>query len=112
MSVYASVYYNNENNIYSLIFDNSGATYEEYRTLLNKSFDIQNVLFNVTTKVPHVTQTLPTVKVENVVDIELQNVFEEIFNRNAKKLPVYVHERPKKRPFVQYFLSLAVVYAG
>lgn len=47
-----------------------------------------------------------------VVICLLQNVFEEIFNRNAKKLPVYVHERPKKRPFVQYFLSLAVVYAG
>ncbi|MCQ3914916.1 MAG: hypothetical protein MJ201_04100 [Mycoplasmoidaceae bacterium] len=55
--------------------------------------NIQNVLFNITTKVPHVTETLPTVKVESesTTKIDLRKI--EQVNKNAQALPkFYVRE--------------------
>ncbi|MCQ3908077.1 MAG: hypothetical protein MJ200_00485 [Mycoplasmoidaceae bacterium] len=56
--------------------------------------NLQNVLFNVTTKVPHVTQTLPTVKVETqeiTKKVDLRSI--EKINKNADALPrFYVRE--------------------
>ncbi|MCQ3915293.1 MAG: hypothetical protein MJ195_00630 [Mycoplasmoidaceae bacterium] len=56
--------------------------------------NIQNLLFNVTTKVPHVTQTLPTVKVEveeTTKKVDLRSV--EKVNPHADAMPrFYIRE--------------------
>ncbi|MBQ0045405.1 MAG: hypothetical protein KBS35_00745, partial [Mycoplasma sp.] len=60
--------------------------------------NIQNVLFNITTKVPHVTETLPTVKVETqektTKKIDLRSV--EHVNKNAKALPKFYIQEYKR----------------
>ncbi|MCQ3907653.1 MAG: hypothetical protein MJ219_02705 [Mycoplasmoidaceae bacterium] len=56
--------------------------------------NIQNVLFNVTTAVPHVTETLPTMKIEpqpSAKKIDLRPINK--INKHASSLPrFYVRE--------------------
>ncbi|MCQ2956644.1 MAG: hypothetical protein MJ233_02050 [Mycoplasmoidaceae bacterium] len=65
---------------------------------------IQNVMFNITTKVPHVSETLPTVKVENVQPtkkIDLRTV--EQINPQARCIPKF-YMREYKRSFKIFIL--------
>ncbi len=74
----------------------------------------QNVLFNITTKVPHVVETLPTVKVQDLhvsKKIDLKKV-EEV-NPNAKSFPTF-YTREYKRSFriVIMWLIITAICAG
>lgn len=60
--------------------------------------NIQNVLFNVTTKVPHVAETLPTVKVETVSEKKKKVDFKSIekVNKNAQAIPKFYLKEYKR----------------
>ena len=62
--------------------------------------NIQNVLFNVTTAVPHVTETLPTMKVETQSSVKRKIDLRSIkrLNNNATSLPRF-YVREYKRSF-------------
>lgn len=74
----------------------------------------QNVLFNITTKVPHVVETLPTVKVEDVhvsKKIDLKKV--EQINPNAKSFPrFYTQEYKRSFRLVIMWLVITFICAG
>lgn len=74
----------------------------------------QNVLFNITTKVPHVVETLPTVKVEDVhvsKKIELNKI--EKLNPNAKSMPkFYLKEYKRSFRLVIMWLIITAICAG
>ncbi len=58
---------------------------------------IQQVMFNITTKVPHVSETLPTLKVENIQPtkkIDLRSV--EAINPQAKAIPKFYMREYKR----------------
>lgn len=72
--------------------------------------NIQNVLFNITTKVPHVTETLPTVKVESesTTKIDLRKI--EQVNKNAQALPkFYVREYKRSARLVIMWAAITVI---
>lgn len=77
---------------------------------LNKP-NIQNVLFNVTTKVPHVTETLPTVKVEQETEtkkIDLRSV--EKINKNANAFPkFYAREYKRSARVVLLWVAITAI---
>lgn len=78
--------------------------------------NIQNVLFNITTKVPHVTETLPTVKVETeesptTKKVDLRSI--EQVNKNAKSLPkFYIKEYKRSGRLVILWAAITAVCLG
>ncbi len=78
-----------------------------------KNNELHNVLFNVTTKVPHVTETLPTVKIEGeeTKKIDLRSI--EKINKNAQSLPsFYVREYKRSFRLVIMWILLTAICIG
>lgn len=77
--------------------------------------NIQNVLFNVTTAVPHVTETLPTMKVETQSSVKRKIDLRSIkqLNNNATSLPrFYVREYKRSFKLVVMWIILTVLCAA
>lgn len=75
--------------------------------------NIHNVLFNVTTKVPHVAETLPTVKVEAVPTQKVDFRTVEQINANAKAFPkFYLREYKRSGRLVIMWLILTAICLG
>ena len=78
--------------------------------------NIQNVLFNITTKVPHVAETLPTVEVQTQEEnstkkVDLRSI-EEV-NKNASSLPkFYVREYKRSARLVVIWAIITALCAG
>lgn len=84
----------------------------EQKEEVNKP-NLQNVLFNVTTKVPHVAETLPTVQVETqpTKKIDLRGV--EKINKNAQAFPkFYIKEYKRSVRLVFLWLLLTAICLG
>lgn len=70
---------------------------------------VQNLLFNITTKVPHVEESLPTTKVElPTKKIDLKPV--EKVNANAKFLPSFYKQ--ELRRFFRLFITWICIFLG
>lgn len=80
----------------------------------NTKTNIQNVLFNVTTSVPHVAETLPTVKVETqepTQKVDLRSV--EKINKNADAFPkFYIREYKRSGRLVVMWALITALCLG
>lgn len=77
--------------------------------------NIQNVLFNVTTAVPHVTETLPTMKVETQSTLKRKVDLGSIrkLNKNSTSLPrFYVREYKRSFRLVMMWVILTALCAA
>ncbi|XQP55430.1 MAG: MSC_0882 family membrane protein [Mycoplasmoidaceae bacterium] len=76
--------------------------------------NLQNILFNVTTKVPHVTQTLPTVKVETeetTTKVDLRSI--EKINKHGDALPrFYIREYKRSGRLVALWGIITAICAA
>lgn len=74
---------------------------------------VQNVLFNITTKVPHVAETLPTVKVESQEQKKIDLSPLEKANKNYSALPkFYLREYKRSARLAIMWAVITAICAG